>query len=374
MSQGRQHQRGHIFLKGANWYLRYRQYEIGSDGKEHLVQRCHKLAANTGAYRSKKAVKVLADDFLVCFNNGTATSEGIMSVVEFWENRYFPFISEQARPSTVNGYRNMWNRYLKGRLALPLRDFRTADCERLLKLIAHENDLSASTLKHIKHLLSGIFRYAIRTGALNGANPVQAACIPRSRSGKATHAYTLDEIRKMLKVLPQPSKTMVAIAAFAGLRKGELRGLRPGDYDGTSLRVLRAAWRRHVDDPKGKRGKGTVPLIPTAAHILDDYLATTKPKNYLFETIRGGPADIEGMVRKVMRPALAAAGLPWHGLHACRRGLATNLHELGAADIVIQAILRHSDPAVTRQSYIKNDAVDARSLAAMQALETAVKC
>lgn len=372
MSRDRQHQRGHIFLKGTNWYLRYRQYEIGSDGKEHLIQRCHKLAANAGAYRSKKAVKTLADEFLAGFNNGTATSEGIMSVVDFWEKRYFPFISEQARPSTVNGYRNMWKRYLKHRLAFPLRDFRTADCERLLKLIARENDLSTTTLKHIKHLLSGIFRYAIRTGALNGANPVQAACIPRSRPGNATHAYTLDEIRKMLEVLPQPSRSVVAIAAFAGLRKGELRGLRTSDYEGTSLSVLRAAWRRHVNDPKGKRGKGTVPLIPTAAHILDDYLATAKPKNYLFETIRGGPADIEGMVRKVIRPAFAAHNLPWRGLHAFRRGLATNLHEIGVADIVIQAILRHSDVSVTRQAYIKNDAVDPRSLAAMQELEIAV--
>jgi integrase len=372
MSSSRQHQRGHIFLKGATWYLRYRQYEIGSDGKEHLIQRCHKLAVNAGRFRSKRAVKTLADEFLAPLNNGTVTSESAMSVVEFWDDRYLPFITAQKRPSTVNGYRNMWKRYLKDRLALPLRDFRTAECEKLLQLIALEYDLSSTTLKHVKHLLSGIFRYAIRTGALNGANPVQAACIPQSRLGKSTHAYTLDEIHKMLQVLPQPSRAVVAIAAFAGLRKGELRGLRPGDYDGTSLKVLRAAWRSHLNDPKGKRGKGAVPLIPTAANILDDYLATAKPRNYIFETLRGGPADLEGMVRKVIRPTLAAASLPWHGLHAFRRGLATNLHELGVADIVIQVILRHSDVGVTRQAYIKNDAVDPRSLAAMDALEDAV--
>jgi hypothetical protein len=40
------------------------------------------------------------------------------------------------------------------------------------------------------------------------------------------------------------------------------------------------------------------------------------------------------------------------------------------SDIVIQAILRHSDVAVTREAYIKRDAVDRRSLAAMKALET----
>jgi hypothetical protein len=37
---------------------------------------------------------------------------------------------------------------------------------------------------------------------------------------------------------------------------------------------------------------------------------------------------------------------------------------------VIQAILRHSNVTVTRDSYIIRDAVDPQSLAAMQALET----
>jgi len=36
-----------------------------------------------------------------------------------------------------------------------------------------------------------------------------------------------------------------------------------------------------------------------------------------------------------------------------RRGLATNLHELGAPDKVIQAILRHEDVTTTQRSYIE---------------------
>jgi integrase len=115
-----------------------------------------------------------------------------------------------------------------------------------------------------------------------------------------------------------------------------------------------------------------VPLIPTAARLLDAHLASVNPKEFIFETLRGGPADLEGMVRKIIRPKLVEAGLPWYGLHAFRRGLATNLHELGIADIVIQAIPRHSDVSVTRQAYIKRDAVDPRSLAAMATLEAAV--
>lgn len=86
-----------------------------------------------------------------------------MLVVDFWNKRYAPYIKVEKRPSTVDGYEKMWNKHLKGRMELPLRDFHTVDCETLLQAIAHGNGVSSTTLKHIKHLLSGIFRYAIRS-------------------------------------------------------------------------------------------------------------------------------------------------------------------------------------------------------------------
>lgn len=43
----------------------------------------------------------------------------------------------------------------------------------------------------------------------------------------------------------------------------------------------------------------------------------------------------------------------WHGWHAFRRGLATNLHALGVDDKTIQRILRHSNVSITQKCYIK---------------------
>jgi hypothetical protein len=43
----------------------------------------------------------------------------------------------------------------------------------------------------------------------------------------------------------------------------------------------------------------------------------------------------------------------WHGWHAFRRGLGSNLNDLGHLDLTIQRILRHSNVTTTRQSYIK---------------------
>jgi len=43
----------------------------------------------------------------------------------------------------------------------------------------------------------------------------------------------------------------------------------------------------------------------------------------------------------------------WHGWHAFRRGLATNLHDLGIDDKTIQAVLRHANVSMTQRCYIK---------------------
>ena len=60
----------------------------------------------------------------------------------------------------------------------------------------------------------------------------------------------------------------------------------------------------------------------------------------------------------------------WHGWHAFRRGLATNLHRLGVQDVTIQKILRHSNVAVMQACYIKTASDESK--AAMQKLDTAL--
>jgi len=58
----------------------------------------------------------------------------------------------------------------------------------------------------------------------------------------------------------------------------------------------------------------------------------------------------------------------WHGWHAARRGLGTNLYRLGVPEKTIQAILRHANVSTTATYYIKTAAADAQ--AAMAKLET----
>ena len=60
----------------------------------------------------------------------------------------------------------------------------------------------------------------------------------------------------------------------------------------------------------------------------------------------------------------------WHGWHAARRGLGTNLYRLGVPEKTIQAILRPANVSTTNTYYIKSAADDTR--AAMAKLERLV--
>ena len=57
----------------------------------------------------------------------------------------------------------------------------------------------------------------------------------------------------------------------------------------------------------------------------------------------------------------------WHGWHAARRGLGSNLYRLGVPEMVIQRILRHANVSTTATYYIKTAADDVKH--AMEKLE-----
>jgi hypothetical protein len=60
----------------------------------------------------------------------------------------------------------------------------------------------------------------------------------------------------------------------------------------------------------------------------------------------------------------------WHGWHAARRGLGSNLYRLGVPEMVIQRILRHANVSTTATYYIKTAAEDVKS--AMTKLESSI--
>ena len=367
------HQKGYLYRKGNLWMLRYYDHELRMDGTIDRIQKAHKLVEGVGEYRPKKAARLLADEFLEPINDGRTTPQSTMTLTRFVEDQYLPFVQTHKRASTYHGYRNMWKRYLGPHGQITLRNFKTTDAEQILERIAERNTLSCTTLAHIKAFLSGVFRYAKRRGVLNSENPIPDVVLPQGKLPGDTRAYSLEEVHRMLNVLPEPAATVVAAAAFTGARKGEIRGFLWENYDGEELHISQSFWRGHAVEPKTRSSKAPVPVIAQLADRLRLHRALSgSPGNGLmFFSSIGMPINLDALARDVIAPALAKADLRWCGWHAFRRGLATNLYRLGVSDKTIQRILRHSNVAVTQNCYIKT--VDGDAAAAMQSLELSLK-
>jgi integrase len=295
------------------------------------------------------------------------------TLAEFVTKIYFPEIEQDRRGNTLRGYRGIWKSLPASVKALPIQTVRTPHIQQALRGLA--DNLGYNSIQRVRSFLTQVFACAIRNGYYDAENPVRETRNPRRRNVAQTAAYDLATIQAILNALPLTTKAVCAVASFAGLRRGEIFGLQWQDWKDGILHVNRQVafdekGRMIVQEPKTMASKDAVPVIPALAEILQEWKNAAKHSQgcWMFpaDFVRGGehtlmlkdalgrtPLSPANFVRDQVEPILEKANISWRGFHAFRRGLATNLHALGVQDIDIQQILRHSDVAVTRASYIK---------------------
>lgn len=371
-------QKGYVFHKGGSWFVRYAD-NVLVDGKVVRKLLCRKLDVPYGGqYRTKASVKPFVREFLAPINAGTVNAASTMFLEAFVDGPYFEWAERNLRVCTVSGYRQMWEAYLKPRVGkVALRDFRTVTGEKLLADIAAQHGLGRRTLQHIKAFLSGVFVQAKRLGVIDTPNPITDVSIPRVGEPEETHAYSLEEVNKMLLALADKPVAYAAVmlAALTGMRKSEIRGLRWMDYNGTELSVNRSVVDGIVDETKSQRSKAPVPCVRMLADALHSLRMSqgklAAPNAPILQMGNGKPRCLDNLARKHITPALEGTGVEWQGWHAFRRGCATVLHAMKIDDVTIQRILRHSSVAITQAAYIKS--LSEAQTNAMDALENALK-
>ena len=239
-------------------------------------------------------------------------------------------------------------------------------------------------MKHCKWFSVSVFNLAAQQGAFNpeARNPFFHVAIPKTPQHRSepTRLANLDDVLDMIDALDEPAATVVALAAFSGLRKSEIQGLKWNDLKGSELHAQRTAWRptHVVEQTKTEASRGAVPIIPELARHLENHRDDFPAEDFIFTGPKmGRPLNLDNLARRVIRPALTKATtdgkkeIPWCGWHGFRRGLATNLYELGVEAKTRQAILRHADVSVTEKHYVKP--VTKVSAAAMAKFQSVLK-
>jgi integrase len=387
-------QQGQIIRIGDRWYVRYwERRNVGGIVARKRVT--HSIGqSDTRGKRPPADIKTEADRHMATVNRGSVPPERIVTIGDFIERVYLPWTDEHKRPSTAKGYRDIWEDHLKPLCDLVwLKDTRTYHVQSWLNQIGTAK-LSRNTLKHVKSVISGIFTLAKQQDYFQGENPARDSAVnPKAAEPQETYAYSLEEIQMILSLLPEPAATAFAVAAFMGLRHGEIQGLLWENYRDGEMYVSRSIWNGQVSDPKTRKGRAPVPVIRQLANRLEIHrLRYGSPLvGPIFANAVGKPLALSSVVNRVILPALnrcEACGkaesdhkadhlykrdnlIPaWHGWHAARRGLGSNLYRLGVPDMVIQRILRHANVSTTATYYIKTAAHDVRD--AMTKLENQI--
>jgi integrase len=268
------------------------------------------------------------------------------------------------RASTVTDYHNSANAYLIPAFgSIPVEAITTADIDRWRERLVHEGELSARTINKLLALLHGIFKRAQRRWGIE-SNPAAAAeRQPEHRSGD----FDVLEAGEVLHLANHAANVqdgvIFTVAAFTGLRLGELLALRWSDIDFTK-RLVHVRWSRvrgETDRPKSHRVP-SVPLIDQAARALDGLSRRadfTADEDLVF--IRADGEHLDGdQLRKRYRKALQAAGLKRIRFHDLRHTFGTlAVQAFPLSDV--KAFMGHADIGTTMR-YVhhvpRHDAAD----------------
>lgn len=319
------------------------------------------------APRAGRTVKAIADDYLIDVNERRKRGE--------------------LRPGTVRNYEDacrLWIvPYLGDRIA---HEIDHNDIEAWMTDMRRTGRLSASMVSRNVTHLKIVYQHAARRGWVN-KDPT--ALVRRGNSkGRPVRSFDLDEIKHLLvtserrrKQVPDRAHLMrrcaIGLAAFCGMRYGEIFGLLAKNIDLTSGTLnVRTGLDRfgNLQPPKTNAGVRTI-MLPTA--ITELLRAWTQkyprdPDGFMFDTVAGKPITQSNFHNNAWKPLLEQAGLTNEGdeyhFHALRHFAASWMIENGWPLPDVARQLGHSDVALTLRVYAHAVAKRSLSLEAVNAL------
>lgn len=186
-------------------------------------------------------------------------------------------------------------------------------------------------------------------------NPTVGLSLPAVRSSRVRIADPV-EAELLVQTLSVFDRPLWATALYAGLRRGELMGLRWRDVDlARGVIEVAQAWdpkERQMVAPKSEAGSRRVPV----ATVLRGYLAplclaaSTNQDALVFAGEEGGPFSASSVAERARR-AWKAAGLEPICLHDCRHTFASLMIAAGVNAKALSTFMGHANISITLDRY-----------------------
>lgn len=227
--------------------------------------------------------------------------------------------------------------------------------------------------------LSSILGAAVEDGRI-GRNPCASSAVRAPKvEQKRVVPWTHERVEAVIAAHPERYRAIPVVAAGAGLRQGEVFGLRVEDIDflGRRLHVRQQVkllnGKPTFAPPKGGKER-EVPLAEVVAVALAERIRAYPPGDdgLIFTTREHKPMKRPYYNTHIWKPALVAAGVEptrANGMHALRHFFASVLLDAGESIRALADYLGHTDPGFTLRVY--THLMPASEDRARQAVDTA---
>jgi integrase len=322
---------GHVFRverkRGPAWYAKYRL----PDGRQ-VQKRIGPAWTSRGRPAAGYFTKRTAEDWLrgVIDQARSGTLPGLVRTgVTFAEaaEEYLTWleVDRERKPSTLRDYRSMVSTHM-----LPtfgdafLEDITPDQIERWR--LSFDPALANRTKIKVMTVLFGILERARKVHRLP-TNPARDMEKPTQRRRAGLDVFSVEEVIALIRAADgEQDATMFLVAAFTGLRRGELVALRWRDVDfsGQTIRVVASYTDGVLTTPKSGKVR-SVPMAPEVAAALARLASRGEwisDDDLVFVGMAGGYLDASALYRRY-KLALRRAGLRSLRFHDLRHTFGT---------------------------------------------------
>jgi integrase/recombinase XerC len=200
--------------------------------------------------------------------------------------------------------------------------------------------LAPATIDIYSRHIKAFYDWAETRGFLDGPNPASGLIMPRLTRGRP-HPTTIDDLRVVFACTTGPLRTAYVLAAFAGLRRGEICRLHRRDIDlaGTPTALIH-----------GKGGKErVVPLLPP---VVGEIQEAGLARGWVIHRGDGRPYDPERLSIE-STTHLHGLGLQTT-LHSMRHTFATHAARVTKDPLFVRDLMGHESVATT-EIYMDSD-------------------
>jgi integrase len=338
----------------ASIYKRYKK-----DGTSRYVVRFtdpfgYKTERAAGSTKkSAESLKVSIERELAAGTYGQKAPEDLI-FMDFCE-RFLKAKKSQVKPSTHEDYKQVVENHLKpffkrrrmsGITPLVVQDFLS---------YLEEKKISPATRKKVYRYLKVIIHHA-QSLEMIGRDPTSSIRSPRVER-KEMDCLTPDEVSRLLSEADDQLMPLLAVACFAGLRQGEILGLKWGDVDFIhgNIRVVRTYDPDYgFSEPKSNASRRAVPIPQFLVSILKrlyEKRGHPEPDELVFPNSAGKPQNRSNLVTRDFENALKDAGIRRIRFHDLRHTYASLCIAAGMDPKALQKAMGHASISMTMDTY-----------------------